>query len=138
MKPHLLKLITDTVCYTSIKELQEEIIDCIDIIKSHICHCMFCKKKYNFDKLTSHDCNAKNEFINVSKKITVIGYKKGSKKASKKVSKLSKPSKGSKKASKKVSKLSKPSKGSKKDSKKVSKLSKPSKGSKKASKKYLN
>jgi hypothetical protein len=143
MKPHLLKLITDTVCYTSIKELQEEIIDCIDIIKSHICHCMFCKKKYNFNKLTSHDCNVKNEFINVSKKISSIGLKKGSKKAkSSKGSKKAKSSKGSKKAkssngSKKIksskgSKKAKSSKGSKKiKSSKGYKLTKSSKGSKK-------
>jgi hypothetical protein len=131
LKPHLLKLVTDTICYTSLKELKEEILECIDQIKSHICHCTICKKKYEFNKITSHKCNNIEEFIDVNKKINSIGSKKGSKlskasNGSKKGSKLSKASKGSKKGSK----LSKASKGSKKGSK----LTKASKGSKKGSK----
>ena len=46
MKPHLLKLKTDTVCYTTLKDLKQEILDCIEEIKDHICHCTICKKKY--------------------------------------------------------------------------------------------
>ena len=86
MKPHLLKLVTDTICYSSLLNLKEEIIDCIEEIKLHICHCTMCKRKYKFNNLTSHKCNEINEFIDVSKK---IGKIKGSKKA--------KSSKGSKK-----------------------------------------
>ncbi len=134
LKPHLLKLVTDTICYTSLKELKEEILECIDQIKSHVCHCTMCKKKYEFNKITSHKCNNIEEFINVNKKINLIGSK-GSKKGFKlakasKGSKLSKASKGSKKGSK----LAKASKESKKGSKKGSKLAKSSKGSKKGSK----
>ena len=138
MKPHLLKLKTDTVCYTTLKDLKQEILDCIEEIKDHICHCTICKKKYEFNKLTSHKCNKIDKFINVDKKISSIGSK-GSKLAkTSKGSKLSKASKGSKKGSKlvkasttlKSSKLAKTSKGSKKGSK----LAKTSKGSKKGSK----
>jgi hypothetical protein len=107
MKPHLLKLVTDTICYTSLKELKKEILECIDQIKSHICNCTICKKKYEFNKITSHKCNNIEEFIDVNKKINLIGSK-GSK-GSKKGSKLAKASKGSKKGSK----LAKASKGSK-------------------------
>ena len=133
MKPHLLKLITDTVCYTTLKDLKKEIINCIKEIKTHICHCTICKEKYNFDKLTSHKCNKIGKFIDIDKKINSIGLKssKGSKSAkaskeSEKSSKLTKASKASK-GSKKNPKLAKASKGSKKNPK----LTKTSKGSKK-------
>jgi prophage antirepressor-like protein len=92
LKPHLLKLVTDTICYTTLEELKEDILDCIDQIKSHICHCTICKKKYEFNKITSHKCNNVEEFIDVNKKINSIGSK-----GSKKDSKLTKSSKGSKK-----------------------------------------
>jgi hypothetical protein len=76
IKPHLVKLITDTICYTTIKDIKEEIINCIEEIKSHICHCLVCKKKYDFNKLTSHECNKVSEFIDVSKKISSVESKK--------------------------------------------------------------
>jgi prophage antirepressor-like protein len=134
MKPHLLKLTTDTVCYTTLKDLKNEILECIDQIKTHICHCTLCKKTYEFNKLTTHECNKIGKFIDVDKEINSIGTKKGSKltkssKSSKKGSKLAKSSK----SSKKVSKIAKSSeKGSKlvkssKSSKKGSKLTKSSK-----------
>ena len=143
MKPHLLKLITDTVCYTTLKDLKKEIINCIKEIKTHICHCTICKQKYTFDKLTSHKCNKIGKFIDIDKKINSIGSK-----GSKKSSKSAKASKGSKKGSKLVkelkesknnSKLTKTSKGSKsakasKESEKSSKLTKTSKECKKNSK----
>jgi hypothetical protein len=40
LKPHLTKLITDSVCYISLKELKKEIIDCINFTNQHICHCI--------------------------------------------------------------------------------------------------
>jgi hypothetical protein len=131
MKPHLLKLVTDTICYTTLKNLKEEILDCIDQIKTHICHCTICKKTYEFNKITTHKCNKIDKFIDVDKEINSIGSKasKGSK-----GSKKSKASKGSKKSKAlKGSKKSKALKGSKKS--KASKGSKKSKAFKKVTKK---
>ncbi len=137
MKPHLLKLTTDTVCYSTLKDLKEEIINCIEEIKDHICHCTLCKKTYKFNNLTSHECNKIGKFIDVDKNISSVSSKVS--KSSKKGSKLAKSSKSSKKGSK-LAKSSKSSKkGSKlakssKSSKKGSKLAKSSKSSKKGSK----
>jgi len=105
MKPHLLKLTTDTVCYTTLKDLKNEILECIEQIKTHICHCTICKKEYKFNKLTIHECNKIGKFIDVDKKISSKGSKisksskKGSKTSisSKKGIKLSKSYKSSKK-----------------------------------------
>jgi Mg2+ and Co2+ transporter CorA len=122
MKPHLLKLTTDTVCYSTLKDLKEEIINCIEEIKDHICHCTLCKKTYKFNNLTSHECNKIGKFIDVDKNISSVSSKVS--KSSKKGSKLAKSSKkGSKlaKSSKKGSKLAKSSKSSKKGSKKKTK-----------------
>ena len=141
MKPHILKLTTDTICYTSLKNLKEEILECIDQIKTHICHCTICKKTYEFNKITTHKCNKIDKFIDVDKEINSIGSKgskasKGSKKgaklskASKLSKKVSKASKGSKKGAKlsKASKLSKKVSKASKGSKKGTKLAKSSKG----------
>jgi hypothetical protein len=131
MSPHLLKLTTDTVCYATLKDLKEEIINCIKEIKDHICHCTLCKKTYKFNKLTTHECNKIGKFIDVDKEISSV-----SSKSSKKGSKLTKSSKSSKKGSK-LAKSSKTSKKrsklakSSKTSKKGSKLAKSSKSSKK-------
>ena len=38
LKPHLTKIITDTVCYVSLTELKKEIIDCINFTNKHICN----------------------------------------------------------------------------------------------------
>jgi hypothetical protein len=88
----------ETVCYTTLKNLKQEILDCIEQIKTHICHCTICKKEYKFNKLTTHECNKIGNFIDVDKEISSIGTKKGSKlvkssKSSKKGSKLTKSSK---------------------------------------------
>jgi prophage antirepressor-like protein len=139
-KPHLTKLITDSICFMSLKDLKEEITDCIKFLKSHICYCLHCKKQYEFNNVTTHKCNKIEKFIDVDVD-KLIGKPIGSKlnklsKSSKKGSKLNKLSKSSKKGSK-LNKLSKSSKkGSKlnklsKSSKKGSKLNKLSKGSNK-------
>jgi len=98
MKPHLLKLTTDTVCYTTLKDLKNEILECIEQIKTHICHCIICKKEYKFNKLTTHECNKIGKFIDVDKKISSKGSKTS--KSLKKGFKLAKSSKSSKRGSK--------------------------------------
>ena len=122
LKPHLMKLITDTVCYTSLKELKENIIDCINFNLEHICHCVKCSKIYDIKSLDKHTCNIVtiDEFIDydgqkTSKKTSKKSSKKTSKKFSKNPSKKP-PKKFSKKPSKKFSK-----KSSKKPSEKPSK-----------------
>ncbi len=57
LKPHLLKLRTETICYLNLKELKDEISICINDISKHICHCILCKKKYNFKSIDEHKCN---------------------------------------------------------------------------------
>ena len=112
LKPHLTKIITDTVCYVSLTELKKEIIDCINFTNKHICHCVKCSKMYNLSTINKHKCN-------LLKTSDIINYSKKSKNNSK-ISKLSKLSKTSKLS--KISKLSKTSKLFK-----TSKLSKISK-----------
>ena len=113
--------------------LKNEILECIEQIKTHICHCTICKKEYKFNKLTTHECNKIGKFIDVDKKISSKGSKsskKGSKlanKSSKKGFKLAKSSKSSKKGFK----LAKSSKSSKKGSKLA-------KSSKKIKKSYID
>jgi prophage antirepressor-like protein len=138
MKPHLLKLTTDTICYTTLKNLKEEILDCIDQIKTHICHCTICKKTYEFNKITTHKCNKIDKFIDVDKEINSIGSKAS--KGSEKGAKLAKASKGSEKGAKlaKASKGSKKGSKSPKNSKKGSKLAKSSKKGSKLAKSSKN
>jgi len=137
-KPHLTKLITDSICYLTLHDLKNEILECITFLKDHICHCLYCKKQYGFDKLNEHKCNSEEKFIDVKiDDILKLDNSKGSKKVksskgSKKVkllkgSKKTKSSKGSKKV--KSSKSSKRSKKSKpfKRSKKVKPVKKPTK-----------
>ena len=57
LKPHLTKLITDSVCYISLSELKSDIIDCINFNAQHICHCIKCSKIYNIQSLNNHMCN---------------------------------------------------------------------------------
>ncbi len=85
LKPHLTKLITDTVCYTSLTQLKSDIVDCINFNSQHICHCIKCSKIYNVDSLDSHLCN----LTTVSDFIDYDGQRKSSKKSSKKPSKKS-------------------------------------------------
>lgn len=101
LKPHLTKLITDTICWTSLTKLKSDIIDCINFNYQHICHCAKCSKVYNINLLDKHSCNVANvkDFIDYKGQQNTI--KKLSKKYSKKISK-----KSSKKISKKLSKKS--------------------------------
>lgn len=96
LKPHLTKLITDTVCYTSLTELKSDIVDCINFNSQHICHCVKCSKIYNVKSLNKHTCNIAviEDFIDYYSQQNTV--KKSSKKTSKKFSK-----KSSKKSSKK-------------------------------------
>ena len=57
MKLHLKKLSSDTLCFTSLKKLKDEINSCNNFIKDHICHCMMCKKKYKLKNIHKHLCN---------------------------------------------------------------------------------
>jgi prophage antirepressor-like protein len=56
-KLHKLKKKTDDLCYLSLNALKNSINDCLSILKSHICKCTFCKKKFKFDKIDSHICD---------------------------------------------------------------------------------
>ena len=69
LNPHLLKIKTDTICYVSLKELKKNVIDCIEETKEHICHCVYCKKKYEFSNVSYHKCykNLENKIIDVKK-----------------------------------------------------------------------
>ena len=59
MRLHLKKLSSDTLCFTSLKKLKDEINSCNNFIKDHICHCMMCKKKYKLKNIDKHLCNKK-------------------------------------------------------------------------------
>ena len=80
-KPHILKKKTDTICYTSLNKLKNEILSCINLINSHICECSLCKKSYDMMNIDKHKCYKKLKFIDMNKKIS----KKVSKKVSKKI-----------------------------------------------------
>jgi prophage antirepressor-like protein len=43
-KGHQLKTRTDTLCFTSLEKLKEEISTCLKSISDHICECTLCKK----------------------------------------------------------------------------------------------
>lgn len=64
MKMHLKKIGSDTLCFTSLQKLKQEILSCNDFIKDHICHCVICKKKYKLKNIDKHLCNKKIEMIN--------------------------------------------------------------------------
>jgi prophage antirepressor-like protein len=55
-KLHKLKKKTDDLCYISLKQLKESILDCLDRFTNHICNCTFCKKKFKFRNLDKHIC----------------------------------------------------------------------------------
>lgn len=59
MRLHLKKIGSDTLCFTSLKKLKDEINSCNNFIKDHICHCMICKKKYKLKNIDKHLCNKK-------------------------------------------------------------------------------
>jgi prophage antirepressor-like protein len=66
-KQHIIKLKTDTICYVSLTKLKNKIIECIQEINTHICHCMVCKKNTNLEILI---------LINVIIKVNLLIYKK--------------------------------------------------------------
>jgi hypothetical protein len=68
LKPHLTKLITDTICYLSLTELKKEIIDCINFTNHHICHCVKCSKIYKLNSIDKHKCNLQTVY-------NIIDYK---------------------------------------------------------------
>lgn len=111
LKPHLIKLITDTVCYISLKNLKNEIIDCINFTTEHVCNCVKCSKIYKLNLIDKHKCNLhqKSDIINFNEQkinnIKINNIKKNSKN-SKKSSKINNIKKNSKKSSKKKSKKS--------------------------------
>jgi prophage antirepressor-like protein len=55
-KLHRLKKKTDDLCYISLKQLKESIIDCMNKFTNHICNCTYCKKKFKFNNLDKHIC----------------------------------------------------------------------------------
>jgi hypothetical protein len=69
LKPHLLKLRTETVCYLNLKELKNEISNCINDISNHICHCVLCKKKYDLKSMDEHNCNKKLSSVIINNRI---------------------------------------------------------------------
>ena len=83
LKPHLIKLITDIVCYTSLSKLKSDIVDCINFNSQHICHCVKCSKIYNINSLDKHLCN----IATIKDFIDYNDQKKTSKRTSKKSSK---------------------------------------------------
>ena len=65
MRLHLKKIGSDTICFTSLKKLKDEIDSCNNFIKDHICHCMMCKKKYKLKNIDKHLCNKKIDIIDI-------------------------------------------------------------------------
>jgi hypothetical protein len=105
LKPHLTKLITDSICYISLSELKKDIIECINFTTQHIIHCFKCSKIYKLNSLNKHKCYFKkvpdiiDHNINDIDKIKKSSKKSSSKKSSKKSS--SKKSSSKKSSSKK-------------------------------------
>jgi len=65
MRLHLKKIGSDTICFTTLQKLKDEIDSCNNFIKDHICHCMICKKKYKLKNIDKHLCNKKIDIINI-------------------------------------------------------------------------
>jgi len=65
MRMHLKKIASDTLCFTTLQKLKKEITSCNDFIKEHICHCLFCKKKYKLKNIDKHLCNKKIDIVNI-------------------------------------------------------------------------
>jgi len=86
--PHLTKLNTETICYMSLDNLKNEIMNAINFLSEHICNCILCNKSYKFNKILTHTCNKNSKFIDINtNKIIKKNSKKISKKISKKMSK---------------------------------------------------
>lgn len=68
-KEHILKPSKEIVCFLSLEDLKNGILECIDESIKHICHCVHCKKVYNLTDVDLHMCkkmNAINDFININ------------------------------------------------------------------------
>ena len=57
LKPHEIKSKNETYSFVSLKELKNIINECAKIIAMHICHCISCKKTFNFTKIEQHKCS---------------------------------------------------------------------------------
>ena len=55
-KLHRMKKKTDDLCFISLKQLKNSIMDCMDKFTNHICNCTFCKKKFKLTNLDKHIC----------------------------------------------------------------------------------
>lgn len=65
MRVHLKKIGSDTICFTSLKKLKNEILSCYKFLKEHICYCFICKKRYKIKNIDKHLCNKKIKIINL-------------------------------------------------------------------------
>jgi prophage antirepressor-like protein len=75
-KVHILKNKTDTICYKSLKDLKNDILNCIDLIQKHICECSLCKKSYDMINIDKHKCYNTTKFINIEKELNKISNRK--------------------------------------------------------------
>jgi hypothetical protein len=105
LKPHLTKLITDSICYISLSELKKDIIECINFTTQHIIHCFKCSKIYNLNSLNRHKCYFKKVPNIIDYKIPNIDKATSKKSNSKKLTskKLTSKKSSSKKSSSKKS-----------------------------------
>jgi prophage antirepressor-like protein len=56
-KLHEMKNKTDDLCFLSLKQLKNSIIDCLDMMKTHVCKCNLCKKKLHIKDIDKHFCD---------------------------------------------------------------------------------
>jgi len=109
LKPHEIKSKNETYSFVSLKELKNVIDSCAKIIARHICHCVLCKKTFNFKQIDQHTCSELSE-------LEYMKPTRNSKKSLKKISKtIRQPNKSIVKSSK-----SKPKKRSTDKSKPIS------------------
>ena len=76
LKPHEIKSKNETYSFVSLKELTDVINSCAKIIATHICHCMLCKKTFNFKEIDQHTCSELSELEYIKPK---ENYKQSSK-----------------------------------------------------------
>lgn len=100
LKPHLVKLKTDLVCYVSLDDLKHEITNCINELVNHICICTICSKKYGFNKIDQHECytDLETNIIDVTDVLDKINTRQKSKSKSKSKSKTKPKTKSKSKA----------------------------------------
>ena len=56
-KLHKMKNKTDDLCFLSLKQLKNSIIDCLDMMKTHVCKCNLCKKKLHIKEIDYYSNN---------------------------------------------------------------------------------